>query len=302
MDGLVRTTTAIPRGVVDIVASVQQGLHNAPRVYGSKVRQPGKVTDFTSGVKEAGKGLFYGYYDGITGLVREPIQGAKKGGFIGAIKGSARSFVNVTLRPAAGIIGVVTHPFHGAMRSLQTATGKQQEHQIRATRISDGQEAVKNSTAMQRAEIFRKFKEAQRDTQARQKKYKEIVEKVMWEDDEESRKAKGASEGYSDYKKSRKAKGASEGYHDHRKSRKAKGVSEELPDYEESNAKGASEGYYDYKATSSSSQTALDQDIGTSSTTDSQTEDVAAFERELELAKQLSLAEQRGYERGLASR
>lgn len=24
------------------------------------------------------QGLFYGYYDGITGLVREPVQGAKK--------------------------------------------------------------------------------------------------------------------------------------------------------------------------------------------------------------------------------
>lgn len=55
------------------------------------------------------QGLFYGYYDGITGLVREPMEGAKKEvgyscfffvcslftsfaqGFIGAIKGSARS-------------------------------------------------------------------------------------------------------------------------------------------------------------------------------------------------------------------
>ena len=25
------------------------------------------------------QGFFYGYYDGITGLVREPIEGAKKG-------------------------------------------------------------------------------------------------------------------------------------------------------------------------------------------------------------------------------
>lgn len=57
---------------------------------------------------DAIQGFFYGYYDGITGLVKEPMQGAKKGvryifpispvftdaisqGFMGAIKGSARS-------------------------------------------------------------------------------------------------------------------------------------------------------------------------------------------------------------------
>jgi hypothetical protein len=54
------------------------------------------------------QGFFYGYYDGITGLVREPMEGAKKGvsisspclqnmtesivqGFLGAIKGAGRS-------------------------------------------------------------------------------------------------------------------------------------------------------------------------------------------------------------------
>lgn len=66
-----KTTTAIPRGydydfmttlllishpgVMDIVTSVQEGFHNAPKLYGSEVRRAGRVTDFTSGVKEAGK-------------------------------------------------------------------------------------------------------------------------------------------------------------------------------------------------------------------------------------------------------
>lgn len=83
-------------GVMDIVSSVHEGLQNAPKLYGSEVRESGKVSGFRSGLKEAGKvvsfssffcssriitlnqGLFYGYYDGITGLVMEPVRGAQK--------------------------------------------------------------------------------------------------------------------------------------------------------------------------------------------------------------------------------
>ena len=34
--------------------SVHEGFHNAPKLYGSQVREPGKVTDFGSGLKEGG--------------------------------------------------------------------------------------------------------------------------------------------------------------------------------------------------------------------------------------------------------
>lgn len=42
-------------GVMEIVSSVHEGFYNAPKLYGSAVRKPGKVTDFTSGLREAGK-------------------------------------------------------------------------------------------------------------------------------------------------------------------------------------------------------------------------------------------------------
>ncbi|KAG9038416.1 hypothetical protein FRB95_001273 [Tulasnella sp. JGI-2019a] len=140
--GVINTATAIPRGVIDIVGSVQEGFQNAPKLYGSTVRSPGAVTDFRSGVKEAAKGFFYGYYDGITGLVTEPIKGAQKEGFIGAIKGSGRSFVNVTMRPAAGALGIVTHPARGLWKSMQNSWAKQEQSQTRATRETAGREAV----------------------------------------------------------------------------------------------------------------------------------------------------------------
>jgi hypothetical protein len=45
---------------------------------GSEIRARGEVNDFGSGVREAGKGLWWGWWDGITGLVTEPIAGGKK--------------------------------------------------------------------------------------------------------------------------------------------------------------------------------------------------------------------------------
>lgn len=80
-------------------------MENIPRLLGSDVRERGKVDDFSSGIKEAGKGLFYGYADGIAGLVTEPIEGGKKEvggavqgmiqtelqGFMGVLKGMGRS-------------------------------------------------------------------------------------------------------------------------------------------------------------------------------------------------------------------
>ena len=38
---------------------MHEGLHNTPKLYGSNVRDKGKVTDFESGLKEGGKvGVF----------------------------------------------------------------------------------------------------------------------------------------------------------------------------------------------------------------------------------------------------
>ncbi|TDL28120.1 glycosyltransferase family 1 protein [Rickenella mellea] len=169
--GIIHTTTAIPRGVYKIVASIHEGLHNVPKLYGSKVRDTGKVEDFESGMKKAGKDFFYGYYDGITGLLTEPMQGAKKEGFMGAIKGSARSFVNVTVRPAAGIVGLVANPLQGVWKSMQKGWAQKHEPKQRATRISDGVEDVKSSSREARNAVMRKFKDMEATSAERKSQY-----------------------------------------------------------------------------------------------------------------------------------
>jgi hypothetical protein len=95
---------------------IHSGISAIPKLLGSNVREKGEVNDFSSGIREAGKGLFYGYWDGITGLATEPWHGAQKEvsqlsrreydtdtqGAMGFLKGAGRSWVNVVARPAGG--------------------------------------------------------------------------------------------------------------------------------------------------------------------------------------------------------
>ncbi|KAI5118322.1 hypothetical protein M0805_006605 [Coniferiporia weirii] len=173
--GVIKVATAIPRGVVEIITSVQEGLYQLPSLYGSEVRQTKPVDGLKSGIREAGKGLFYGYYDGITGLVKEPVQGGKKEGFMGVIKGSARSFVNATARPAAGIVGVIAHPLHGALVSAAKRFAKKPVQVQRVTRIGDGLRDARDSTERRRLHILTAFKEAKATEGERKERYKEAA-------------------------------------------------------------------------------------------------------------------------------
>ncbi|EIW85621.1 glycosyltransferase family 1 protein [Coniophora puteana RWD-64-598 SS2] len=179
--GIVKTTKAIPAGVMDIILSIHEGLHNAPKLYGSDVRKKGDVSDFSSGLKEAGKGFFYGYYDGITGLVREPVQGAKKEGFLGAIKGSARSFVNVNMRPAAGAIGLVANPAQGAWKSLRKMWHSDARQPQRETRVYEGQQAVGGAAPGERERVVRAFEGMKGTVRERQEEYARAAREALEE-------------------------------------------------------------------------------------------------------------------------
>lgn len=93
--GIVNTTTAIPQGMcgsvgvppraaksfsgmLDIIVTVYEGFDAIPKRIGSSVRERGPIEDIQTGLREGGKGLWWGWWDGITGLVTEPVEGAKK--------------------------------------------------------------------------------------------------------------------------------------------------------------------------------------------------------------------------------
>jgi hypothetical protein len=121
--GIQHNVAAIPLGMANIVGSISEGTRNLPKSYGSTVRRTGEITGWKSGLRAAGKGLFFGVQDGLTGLVTEPMRGAAEEvsstssfdfdpctdssfqnsqGSLGALKGVGRGVGNLILKPAAG--------------------------------------------------------------------------------------------------------------------------------------------------------------------------------------------------------
>jgi len=101
--GIQRIVAAGMKSPMDFTLGIARGFHNAPKLYGDDtVRPHEKVTDFQSGLKAAGKEFGYGLYDGITGLVTQPLRGAEKEGAAGLVKGIGKGIGGLILKPGAG--------------------------------------------------------------------------------------------------------------------------------------------------------------------------------------------------------
>jgi hypothetical protein len=89
--GFVDLTWGVGYAGFNVVYDLWEGIDNVPGMIGSDTRQKGKITGLGSGCKEAAFGFGYGIWDGITGLVTEPLVGAKNDGARGAAVGAAKS-------------------------------------------------------------------------------------------------------------------------------------------------------------------------------------------------------------------
>ncbi|MCJ1385661.1 hypothetical protein MMC17_008784 [Xylographa soralifera] len=134
--GLAKTGGALAKAPMDITVAIAQGFHNAPRLYGdSTVRRPTRITGFHSGLKAAREELVYGVYDGVTGLVKHPYQGAKEGP-VGFVKGVGKGVGGFVLKDLAAIIG----PFGYTMKGLhkEIRKGRQPTAFIIRARVIQG--------------------------------------------------------------------------------------------------------------------------------------------------------------------
>lgn len=62
------------------------------------------------------------------------------------------------MRPAAGVLGTVAYPIHGAWKSSQNPWAHKQESPQRSTRIRDGLEDFRKSSLEEQERIVTKFK------------------------------------------------------------------------------------------------------------------------------------------------
>ncbi|KAI2785971.1 Sterol 3-beta-glucosyltransferase UGT80B1 [Penicillium oxalicum] len=142
----------------DLTLSLSKGFHNAPKLWHDPmVRSTPKVHDIQSGFKAAGKELFHGFYDGVTGLVVQPQHGYKENGAKGMMKGVGKGIGGVFCKPPAGLWGLAGYPLMGIRRKLLDSLGRSSEGQIVLSRIAQGHEEMYASTPAERAEVIKKW-------------------------------------------------------------------------------------------------------------------------------------------------
>ncbi|KIW95605.1 uncharacterized protein Z519_04190 [Cladophialophora bantiana CBS 173.52] len=150
---------------MDFTLSLAKGFHNAPKLYGDDtVRQNEKIVGLHSGLRVAGKEFGYGFYDGITGLVTQPLAGAKKEGAAGFFKGAAKGLGGLVLKPAAGIWGLPGYTAKGIYSEISKHFGSSVQNYIIAARTAQGFEDWKSSTPEERQRIVTAWKDGRLET------------------------------------------------------------------------------------------------------------------------------------------
>ncbi|KAG4034668.1 hypothetical protein MFRU_002g00250 [Monilinia fructicola] len=158
--GISRIVGAGLKSPMDFTLGLARGFHNAPKLYGDDtVRPQEKVTDFQSGLKAAGREFRYGMFDGITGLVTQPLRGAEKEGTAGLLKGIGKGIAGVVLKPGAAIWGLPGYTFMGIHKEVRKLFGSSVLNYIIAARTAQGFEDAQNCNREERLDIITRWNE-----------------------------------------------------------------------------------------------------------------------------------------------
>ncbi|KAF2401617.1 UDP-Glycosyltransferase/glycogen phosphorylase [Trichodelitschia bisporula] len=157
--GLSRIVGAGLKSPMDLMLGISKGFHNVPRLYGEEVRPATRVTGMKSGLAAAGREFGLGVFDGITGLVTQPLKGAKEEGAAGFIKGMGRGMAGVVAKTSAGGFALPAYAMKGVYKAVQQALGPSVEGYIVAARTAQGWEEFVGVDAGVKAEVVRAYLE-----------------------------------------------------------------------------------------------------------------------------------------------
>jgi len=123
--GLAKPVGIIAKAPMDLLVGVAQGFHNAPRLYGDDtVRRPMRITSLTSGLKAAGAEFVLGTYDAVTGVVTQPIRGARADGVTGFVSGVGKGLGGLVLKEAAAVVAPLGFAMKGVQKEIETRGGR----------------------------------------------------------------------------------------------------------------------------------------------------------------------------------
>ncbi|SMY23427.1 unnamed protein product [Zymoseptoria tritici ST99CH_1A5] len=172
---LLQTATDTSKGVnrivgagfkspMDFTMNLARGFHNAPKLYGDEtVRKQDKVTDLKSGIRAATKEFGFGMYDGITGLVTQPMKGASEGGAAGFVKGIGKGIGGIMLKPGAAIFGIPGYTMKGVYKELQKNFGSSVNNYIIAARTAQGFDEYSHASPEERADVVMRWNVLHKD-------------------------------------------------------------------------------------------------------------------------------------------
>ncbi|KYK61757.1 UDP-glucose,sterol transferase [Drechmeria coniospora] len=147
-----RTARAIVRAPADLMLALAQGFHNAPRLYGDPtVRRPTRITGFHSGLVASHREFVYGLYDGVTGVVRFPVRGARSNGAKGLVKGIGMGLTGLVLKSTSAFIGPVGFTLQGVVKQMERRN--RPDGFIRRARITQGQRESQGLTDAERTTV-----------------------------------------------------------------------------------------------------------------------------------------------------
>lgn len=178
--GLSKVARAGVRAPMEVSLAVAQGFHNAPRLYGDTVRAPYRITGIHSGLRAAGKEFALGVYDGVTGVVVKPYEGAKEDGAVGFAKGVGKGLASGFLKTNAATSGVIGFTLKGVHKELRKKRDRRVMEKLRRARVSQGEmeyrEWVEEKGEVEEEALKRTVVEGWRRVEA----HKEEKKKAEW--------------------------------------------------------------------------------------------------------------------------
>eukprot|EP01053_Blabericola_migrator_P002393 Blabericola_migrator_1__2392@NODE_1671_length_4044_cov_226_150616_g1085_i0_p1_GENE_NODE_1671_length_4044_cov_226_150616_g1085_i0NODE_1671_length_4044_cov_226_150616_g1085_i0_p1_ORF_typecomplete_len899_score133_52Glyco_transf_28/PF03033_20/5_4e36UDPGT/PF00201_18/1_8e27ATG_C/PF09333_11/8e03ATG_C/PF09333_11/1e03ATG_C/PF09333_11/2e11Glyco_tran_28_C/PF04101_16/1_2e07VPS13_C/PF16909_5/0_0029_NODE_1671_length_4044_cov_226_150616_g1085_i011483844 len=158
--GAGKAVSASVKAPAKFALRVTRGLHNAPRLYGdTTVRETEKIVNFRVGLRVAGKEFIYGLQDGVSGLVTQPLRGARSKGPSGFVKGVGRGLGGLIFKPGAGLLALIAYPAQGMyMEYRRFRHGKGLQKRIMASRMAQGLEEFNAASIEERLQVMQAWR------------------------------------------------------------------------------------------------------------------------------------------------
>lgn len=157
--GVGRLARTLVQAPIDMSVSFTKGFHNVPKMWGDDtVRPQERITDFKSGMRAVGKEFGYGWYDGLTGLVTQPWNGAKKEGAAGFAKGVGKGIGGFFTKLSAAHFSILGYTMKGVHKEVQSLFGNNVENYIITSRVAQGYDEWLQSSDAEREDVIVRWK------------------------------------------------------------------------------------------------------------------------------------------------